>query len=98
MDYRLIWTDTAISDLQDVVKFIALDNPTAGKEVGYNIVNKIETLRDFPFSGRKVPEKEDIRIREICFNPFRLVYEIDEIKKSIYILRIWHSSRGKPFI
>ena len=57
MDFRIIWTNSAISDLKSIIQFIAMDKPSTAKSVGKAIIENIEYLKNFPFSGRKVPEK-----------------------------------------
>jgi plasmid stabilization system protein ParE len=51
-----------------------------------------------PRLGRIVPEEQIDEIRESIFSPYRVVYEIYEKEKLIYIVRVWHSARGKPQI
>ena len=48
--------------------------------------------------GRIVPEEQVEEIRELIFTPYRIVYEIYEKGKVIYIVRVWHSAMGRPQI
>jgi addiction module RelE/StbE family toxin len=98
MDLQIIWTETATSDLREVVRYIVKDKPEAARKIGMTIIGKIESLIDNPYIGRKVPEKNDNLIRELILNPYRLIYQINNKMKIIYILRIWHAYRGKPQI
>ncbi len=98
MAFRVDWTETARLDLQETVRYIAADDSRAARRFGDLIINRIEGIADFPFSARKVPEKNDENLREIILRPYRLVVEIDPNREVIHILRIWHSSRGTPEI
>jgi plasmid stabilization system protein ParE len=98
MAFRIDWTEVALSDLQETVRFIAGDNPQAAKRFGNLIVERIEGISTLPFSARMVPEKNDENIREIILRPYRLVLEIDSVRQVVHVLRIWHSSRGTPEI
>jgi addiction module RelE/StbE family toxin len=98
MDLRIFWTETATTDLRDIVKYIANDKPNAARRMGNAIIEKIESLCDNPYIGRKVPEKNDDLIREVILNPYRLIYKIDKDNKTICVTRIWHAYRGLPDI
>ncbi|MFK5947294.1 MAG: type II toxin-antitoxin system RelE/ParE family toxin [Methylococcales bacterium] len=41
--------------------------------------------------GRKVPEFDEEKIRELIHTPFRIVYLRE--KNSIHVIRIWRSER-----
>ena len=98
MAFRIDWTETALSDLLETVRYIAEDNPEAAQRLGNLIVDRIEGIAEFPFSARKVPEENNENLRELILRPYRLVLEIDSNLEVVYVLRIWHSSRGTPII
>ena len=98
MAFRIDRTETALSDLLEPVRYIAEDNPEAAQRFGNPIVDRIEGIAEFPFSARKVPEDNDENIRELILRPHRLVLEIDSNLQVVYVLRIWHSSRGTAII
>ncbi|XHR81122.1 MAG: type II toxin-antitoxin system RelE/ParE family toxin [Gloeotrichia echinulata GP01] len=41
----------AVSDLEAIVRYIALNNPEAASLVGQNLLNKTKELGQFPFKG-----------------------------------------------
>jgi len=53
---QVVWTEPALSDLDAIAEYIALDKPSAA----VNLVNKVfsskDRLEQFPESGRKPPE------------------------------------------
>ncbi|MGE4274341.1 MAG: type II toxin-antitoxin system RelE/ParE family toxin [Desulfitobacterium sp.] len=55
------------------------------------IIEMVEKLSDFPNRGRKVPEVEDEKIREIVFHNYRLIYKLSD--ESILVLAIIHAAR-----
>ncbi len=93
MAYKLIWSPAARDDLHDIVTFIARDNPNRAMSFGYELISEIDRLKDFPESGRVVPEYRNDNIREIVFRPYRIVYRVNQAKELCLIARIWHSSR-----
>ena len=96
MAYKLIWSPAARDDLHDIVTFIGCDNPNRAMSFGYELISETERLKDFPESGRMVPEYRSDNIREIVFRPYRIVYRVDQTKGLCEIARIWHSARGVP--
>lgn len=98
MAFHIIWSNTAVEDLKGIVLYIALDNPDAAAKLADRIVQHIETASELPFSNRAVPEKDDQSIREAILKPYRLIYQIDTDRCVIHILRIWHTSRGIPYV
>jgi toxin ParE1/3/4 len=96
MAYQVIWSQIAVEDLRQIVQFIALDDPVAAASLADRILNRIERASELPLSNRAVPEKAEPSIREIILRPYRIVYQIDDRRDAIHILRIWHAARGVP--
>jgi toxin ParE1/3/4 len=53
MDYTVILSPRAVGDLEAIIRYIALKNPTAAGKVGQNLLNKTKELSQFPFSFSK---------------------------------------------
>lgn len=88
---RLIWTEPALSDLDEIAEYIALDNPDAAKKLVQKVFQKLERLERHPQSGRKPPEIKKTSYREVIVAPCRIFYRID--KKNIYILYVMRGER-----
>ena len=98
MAFRLIWSPTAKFDLKDIAAFIAEDSTSAAERFVRSLFHSVERLADFPESGRIVPEFNDPVLREIIRKPCRIVYRVDNRKRTIEIARVWHAARGTPDI
>lgn len=71
---ELKWTAEALQWLEDIHRYIALDNPSAAAKVLDGIIAKAELLASFPDIGtrlRIVPEGE---VRMILYGHYRLAY------------------------
>jgi len=88
---KIIWTEPALTDLNEIAEYIALDKPTAANNLVQRILKKTERLEDSPNSGRKPPELKKSRYKEIIVNPCRIFYRIDG--SNIVILYIMRSER-----
>lgn len=93
MDYTIILSPKSVGDLEAIVRYISLSNPTAARKVGQNLLEKTKELSQFPFKGQKVPEFDSPNIRQLILKPYRIVYRVEEDKKRISIARFWHSSQ-----
>lgn len=96
MAYRIVWSQTAVGDLGQIVQFIAVDDAVAAASLAERILNGIERAAELPFSNRAVPEKAEESIREVILRPYRIIYQVDHRRDAIHILRIWHAARGGP--
>ncbi|WP_274011880.1 type II toxin-antitoxin system RelE/ParE family toxin, partial [Vibrio parahaemolyticus] len=45
---EIIWTEPALSDLNDIAEYIALENIVAAKQLVQTIFSKVERLEAFP--------------------------------------------------
>ena len=98
MDYRIIWTESAQADLKQLVTYIGGDDPISAERFGFGLVDHVEQVSQQPWSGRKVPETDIEELRELIYSPYRIIYEIYEDQKIVYVVRVWHAARGKPQI
>ena len=53
---QVIWTEPALSDLDALAEYIALDKPSAAINLVKKVFSSTERLEQFPESGRKPPE------------------------------------------
>ena len=88
---QIIWTEPALSDLEAIAEYIALDKPSAANKLVQKVFSKTDQLKQFPESGRKPPELKKSRYWEIIVNPCRIFYRIEDDK--VYILYVMRSER-----
>ena len=91
-DIEIRITETAYLDLEDVENYVSQSSPKIGREFINKIFKKIELLYEHPKIGKKVPEFDNDRIRELIQGKYRIVYRVasDEL---IEVLRVIHGSR-----
>ncbi len=88
---RLIWTQSALRDLEEIADYIALDDLSAAKKLVAKIFASAERLEDYPESGRRPPELKRTPYREKIVGPCRVFYRIE--KNSVYVLYIMRGER-----
>lgn len=98
MGHKVIWTDEAITDLRQLVEFIAQENPAAAVKLGEEIIRKSLQLSEQPRLGRRLRELKRDTLRELIIRPYRLIYEIDDQAGTIRVRVLWHGARQEPDI
>lgn len=88
---QITWTEPALSDLDAIAEYIALDKPSAAINLVKKAFSSTERLEQFPESGRKPPELQKSRYSEFFINPCPIFYRIEDDK--VYILYVMRSER-----
>jgi toxin ParE1/3/4 len=88
---EIIWTEPALSELDEIADYIALDNPQAARDLVQRVFAHVAQLADHPASGSRPPELKGSRYRQIVEPPCRILYRLDA--ESVVILYIMRSER-----
>jgi len=91
---ELRWSKLALSDLEDIISYIARDSEENARSFVAKIIDSVETTSVFPYSGRVVPELKNKLIREKVFSNFRIIYRIKD--NMMEVIRVLHSARELP--
>ena len=84
----IVWTEPALSDLDAIADYIALDNPRAARELVQRVFAHVEQLAGHPKSGSKPPELRGWRYRQVIEPPCRVFYRVDGARVLIlYVMR-----------
>ena len=57
MDYKIIFSGPAIDDLENIVRFIARDNPEAAARFGGKLIGSVRHLSNFRVLAVSSPNK-----------------------------------------
>ena len=88
---EIIWSEPALSDLDAIADYIALENPVTASELIGRIFGHVEQLADHPESGSRPQELRRSRYRQIVEPPCRVFYRDDGRK--VFILHVMRSER-----
>lgn len=89
---RVEWFDFARDDLNDLVHYISRDSVFYARRFGQKVVLATRRLREFPESGRIIPEAGDKALREIIVQGYRVMYRRETGR--VHILAVMHGSRN----
>lgn len=86
----VIFKQNAEEDIESIKEYIAKNSIFYANKTVDEIIAKTEYLSMFPYMGRKIPEYNNINLREIIYKSYRILYKVNS---NIYILNIVHHSR-----
>ena len=90
---RLIWTQQAVDDLNEVLLFLGRSGRPAGLMFMARIEESLEQLVSFPRSGAVVPELGDADVRQLAVMNYRLIYRLLHGAETVEIGAIIHGAR-----
>ncbi len=88
---EIVWTEPALSDLDAIADYIALDQPEAAKALVRRVFAHVEQLRRFPRSGSAIPELPGRRFRQIVEPPCRVFYRVGRGK--VFVLHVMRAEQ-----
>ena len=98
MDFKVFLSPQALTDLERIVTYVALDDPAAATRLGTQLLDAALSLATFPERGRVVPEFRRPELREIVLRSYRIIHRVNGRDLDLEIVRFWHAARGFPQI
>jgi toxin ParE1/3/4 len=94
MGCKIIFSPQVIADLEEVVRYIAKDDPAAAIRIGNELIDRVEILENFPLLGAPFPKRPGVR--KLVSRPYLIFYRLREKENAVDILRYWHGARTEP--
>ena len=88
------WTRRAELELDDIVAYIAADDPIAAIAWGERLIDRADAVAKAKYSGRVVPELELDHIREVFVGTYRIVYRV--LSHGIRVQSVFEGHRQLP--
>lgn len=88
---EIVWSEPALSDLDAIADYIALEDPVAAAELVKRVFNHVEQLAQHPESGSWPPELGRSRYRQIVEPPCRVFYRY--VGGKVFILYVMRGER-----
>jgi plasmid stabilization system protein ParE len=91
---QVIWTSPALSDLEAIADYIALDDPKAAGRLVKKVFRRIDQLAHFPETGSFIPELRPMKThRQVIVRPCRIFYRYDPSSHVALIVGAMRSER-----
>jgi len=78
MAYKVVWSPTALEDVEAIASYISRDSVSYAGTVVSRVINSTRNLERFPFAGRIVPEFGSKTIREVFAYSYRIIYRVED--------------------
>lgn len=84
---RLVWSPLALDRVEQIAEYMALDRAQAGRDWVNGLFDRVNTLAEFPATGRVVPEAGRADIRELIYQKHRVIYRLEATRVAILTVR-----------
>ncbi len=98
MTRRIEFTDSARSQFTSAIRYIQADDPPAAQSFRSRAEDprrkrgaRADRLKEFPESGRSIPEFPELSYRELIVPPYRFFYTVRGGR--VLIVGVWHSAQ-----
>ena len=88
---EVVWSQRALTDIEHIKEYIAQDSPIYAQLFTERLLRAVRQLQQFPHSGRAMPEAQNVNIREVIYQGYRIVYRTRD--NLVEIAMVVHSSR-----
>jgi toxin ParE1/3/4 len=88
---KIRFTPSARGQFLSALAYIQRDKPSAAGSFRDRAEKVLRRLKEFPESGRVIPELPELPYREVIISPYRFFYKIkDDV---IWIIAVWHGAQ-----
>ena len=94
MDFKILYTEPALADLEAVMGWSWEKHPGTSQRFADSLLSHIDLLREFPYLG--TPVKGHLEVRRLLHSPLQVYYRVQEAQGVIEILYLWHEARQQP--
>jgi len=92
MDYKVILSDLFLSDLQEIVEYLAeVSGSETASRIGNELLDCALETGQRPFIGQ--PVKQRPGARKVLRYHYLIYYDVNEPHKTVEVLRAWHGAR-----
>jgi toxin ParE1/3/4 len=88
---KVLFTPSGRTQFLAAIAYIYRENPSAAIAFRDKAETSLSRLREFPQSGRVLPEFPDLPFREVVVSPYRFFYRVKG--KAVWIVAVWHSAQ-----
>src|SRR5262245_42032773 len=88
---KVVFTDEALRDLDDITDWVALHYPGLGAALERRLRLVVTHIGRWPYSARRSSANVDIRVMPLGRYPYKVFYRVTDA--AIQILHIHHTAR-----
>jgi len=88
---RILFTPTGRRQFLEAIAYIHRDRPSAAVNFRQKAEKSLFQLKEFPDSGRPLPEFPELPFREVIVSPYRFFYKLKN--DEVWIVAVWHGAQ-----
>ncbi len=92
---KILYTDEALRDLDEILEFIELNYPTITAAFERRLLAIERRIAKWPKSAEEVEQRPGVRVVPLIRYPYKLFYRITA--DTIEVLHIHHAARREPW-
>ncbi len=92
---KVVYTDEALRDLDEILTFIAANYPTAYAPFEMRLHTAVLRIGAWPESAAEVAQRPGIRVVPLIRYPYKMFYRVTN--DAVEILYIRHAARQEPW-
>jgi toxin ParE1/3/4 len=92
---RVVYTDEALHDLDDILRYIAANFPAAYQSFELRLRAVERRIGQLPHGARKVADRPGVRVVPLIRYPYKVFYRVTP--DAVEILHIHHTARRDPY-
>ena len=92
---KVRWSNNATSELEDIFVFIRERSPKSAGTVAQRIIERAESLAQFPFKGEN-DGSTGMRKLAVVNYPYVLFYRVKDAEDEVQIVSVQHTARRQP--
>ena len=96
MEYEIVWTERALTSLEEVHSYLAQFNLEAAARITQEILDRVQLLATVPLMGAMYPRGSQGPFRVVVSGKYRIFYRVITESRRVDILLVWHGSRQEP--
>jgi toxin ParE1/3/4 len=91
---RVVYTDEALRDLDEILSFIAVHHPTIALSFQQRLRTVLQRIGKWPKSAEEVKQRPGVRVVPLIRYPYKIFYQVTT--DAVEILHIHHAARRPP--
>jgi toxin ParE1/3/4 len=90
LPYQILWSDSALERIAEILDFIAEENPATAQRAVEDLRGGVRRLADLPRLGRPLSDEMDPNLRRLVLGDYVILYRIHEASQTITIASVRH--------
>ncbi len=81
---KVIFKETFLNRLESQLEYVSLDSPMRARKFKSDLLQRIREITQKPYSYRKPIYFEDLKIRDLIFKGYTIVFRLTEERIEIF--------------